>query len=375
MSEANPEISLNDVAWLTALARTLTRDEAEADDLVQDTWVAARTSPPRSGGVNRPWLATALRRFHLQSLRANRRRVRRGQAAARHEALPDTAELVERTELQRTLADCLISLEEPYRTTLMLVTFEDVSTAEIAERDGVSVSVVRYRVRKAREMMRAKLMATNGEDWSQWHAALLPFASLPFPGKAAALTAAAASHVAPKSAWFGVLAMSVKLMVILSPLVAVLAALYLVRPTPTDDLSVVERSVQSDPGATVAALPSELASQTVRVAGSGAPEIPSANSASEAPGIALEEERPAHASDPQLATLEMRIRSPHGGWSAGLMADEAPFLDGTRPRWNAAELEDERPRQITGAWGKGRAVGAHSDRRKDGVYKWVNVRP
>ncbi|MEL6906361.1 MAG: sigma factor, partial [Planctomycetota bacterium] len=70
MSDAHPEISLADVAWLTALARSLTRDEADADDLVQDTWIAARTSPPEHGRVNRPWLATVLRRFHLQSLRS-----------------------------------------------------------------------------------------------------------------------------------------------------------------------------------------------------------------------------------------------------------------------------------------------------------------
>ena len=53
MSDAHPDLSLNDVAWLTALARTLTRDGADADDLVQETWVAARTSPPPSGGPAR----------------------------------------------------------------------------------------------------------------------------------------------------------------------------------------------------------------------------------------------------------------------------------------------------------------------------------
>ncbi|QDV05816.1 hypothetical protein Poly30_13190 [Planctomycetes bacterium Poly30] len=66
MSEAHPDLSLTDVAWLNALARALTRDGA--DDLVQETWMMVRTSPPAHGGLNRSWLATVLRRFHLQSL-------------------------------------------------------------------------------------------------------------------------------------------------------------------------------------------------------------------------------------------------------------------------------------------------------------------
>ncbi|MEM8710586.1 MAG: RNA polymerase sigma factor, partial [Planctomycetota bacterium] len=224
MSEAHFNLSPKDVVWLTALARTLTRDGADADDLVQEAWMAARSSPPPRGGPNRPWLATVLRRFHLQSLRSERRRDQRSRRAAKNEALPSTAELVERAELQRTLADCLLSLEDPYRTTLMLVAFEGVTTAEIAERDGVSVGIVRHRVRRAREMMRAKLMASDGEDWSRWCAVLLPIARLPLPGEVTAVQALASSKLVTTSAWVGASAMAFKLLVTVSIVIVLLTA-------------------------------------------------------------------------------------------------------------------------------------------------------
>lgn len=193
MSETYPEIPLSDIAWLTALARTLTRDGAEADDLVQETWMAARESPPTRGAIPRPWLARVLRNFHLRSVRSKSRRAHRESAASRAEALPATAELVQRAELHESLAASLLSLDEPYRRTLMLVAFEDQKPRQIAEKDGVPVAVVRRRLRKARELLKVKLEQDHGRDWSEWRAALLPFAALPLPHEAAAPVAVAST--------------------------------------------------------------------------------------------------------------------------------------------------------------------------------------
>ncbi|MEL6908109.1 MAG: carboxypeptidase regulatory-like domain-containing protein, partial [Planctomycetota bacterium] len=318
--------------------------------------------------------ATVLRRFHLQSLRSGRRRVHRARAAARDEALPDTAELVGRAELQRTLADCLLSVDEPYRTTLMLVTFEGVHAAQIAEREGVSASVVRYRVRKAREMLRTKLMATNGEDWSQWRAALLPLASIPLPGELAAVpAAAAAAHVAPKSAWIGAIAMNVKLLVALATLVAALSALFLVRPESMDALSGLERGVRLTADDPEPPRLEGLFGGAVRVVESDAPEVDAA-ARDEAAAEDPIDEPAASEPAPDLATLEMRIRSPRGGWSAAIEADEPVFEEAGRPSWHAATLLNDVPRQITGGRGPGRVCCQSSDRHADGVYTWTNVR-
>ncbi|MEM7309034.1 MAG: sigma-70 family RNA polymerase sigma factor [Planctomycetota bacterium] len=212
MTDPNPELTLYDISWLTALARTLTRDGALADDLVQQTWLVANKSEPPTG-VSRPWLARVLRRLHLRSLRTESRRAVRERAASSDEALTGTAEFVERAELQRTLAECLLGLEEPYRTTLMHVAFEERTPRQIAASESVSVESVRRRLRKARELFRERLEREYDRDWKQWYAALLPYAELPLPGEVAAASAAKSSGLSTALITVGGLIMSNSLLV------------------------------------------------------------------------------------------------------------------------------------------------------------------
>ncbi|QDV05814.1 ECF RNA polymerase sigma factor SigL [Planctomycetes bacterium Poly30] len=378
MSEAHPDLSLTDssltdVAWLIALARTLTRDGADADDLVQETWMIACTSPPPHGGLNRPWLATVLRRFHLQSLRSERRRVHRAKSAARREAMPDTAELVERAELQRALADCLLSLEDPYRTTLMLVAFEGVTTAEIAERDGVSVGVVRYRVRKAREAMRAKLMASDGEDWSQWCAVLLPFARLSLPGEAGAAHASASPMFVAASAWIGALSMTFKLLVSLSIVVVLITAATSLDKTQLNVTPQVVRDVERVSSAVTSPLLDAIPAKGRRESAPSIREraLPEAVQAEE-PVEAVGAPAPSPRRITSLATLEIRIRSQEMGWFASLMADEPPFPGGNGPSWSTGDLETGYQMNSSAGQGAGQTYALSN---LDGVYRFLNVRP
>ena len=48
LSPIRPEDLLAHSQWARALARTLVRDAATAEDLVQETWVAALKRPPRA---------------------------------------------------------------------------------------------------------------------------------------------------------------------------------------------------------------------------------------------------------------------------------------------------------------------------------------
>lgn len=57
-----PEELLEHAAWIRRLARRLVQGEARADDLVQETWLAALRAAPR-GGPLRPWLARVARNF------------------------------------------------------------------------------------------------------------------------------------------------------------------------------------------------------------------------------------------------------------------------------------------------------------------------
>ena len=78
MSQAwTVEQLLEHAEWIRKLAHVLVRDPALAEDLAQDTWVAALRSPPKQQGPLKPWLATILRNLVRERARGVSRRRRR----------------------------------------------------------------------------------------------------------------------------------------------------------------------------------------------------------------------------------------------------------------------------------------------------------
>src|SRR5437868_11872520 len=65
------------------IARALVGPGGAAEDVVQETWVAALRSGPREPTSLRPWLARVAERFGLAELRRGRARRRRETAAVR----------------------------------------------------------------------------------------------------------------------------------------------------------------------------------------------------------------------------------------------------------------------------------------------------
>ncbi|HVS19508.1 MAG TPA: sigma factor, partial [Planctomycetota bacterium] len=60
MTPPEPDLAAH-TAYLRGVARALLGAGADADDLVQDTRVAAREHPPRRAGGLRAWLGTVAR--------------------------------------------------------------------------------------------------------------------------------------------------------------------------------------------------------------------------------------------------------------------------------------------------------------------------
>lgn len=301
MTDPNPELTLSDLSWLTALARTLTRDRALADDLVQETWLVAQRSEP-STGLNRPWLSRVLRRLYLRSLRTESRRSVRERVASGREALKSTEDLVERAELHRTLADCLVSLEEPYRTTLMLVAFEGQTPQEIADRESVSVKSVRRRLRKARELFREKLEREYGRDWKQWYAVLLPYAELPLPGEVAAGKAAVSSGALTTQKTLGGLIMSHSVLV--AATLAIVGGLSVMTLFPDDERAeiAVDSPLVPD-GNSNDVLMAELSGGTAQIDAAGLTRLP-LETTEEQPVV--EDSEPTPGSNVLSGTLVMR---------------------------------------------------------------------
>ncbi|MCZ6787073.1 MAG: sigma-70 family RNA polymerase sigma factor [Planctomycetota bacterium] len=223
-SPIRPEDLLAHSQWARALARTLVRDAATAEDLVQETWVAALEKPPRADRPLRPWLAGVLHNLARFRARGEGRRARREEnAATSRTAVPSPEELSQKLESQRLLVDHVAQLEEPFRSTLLLRYYEELSAAEIARNQGVPAGTVRWRLKRALDTLRDRLDDAHNGDRRAWCLALLPLAQ---EGTGTPAAAAAAKGLAG-STILGVIAMGTTLKLTLGAVVIAAAALVL----------------------------------------------------------------------------------------------------------------------------------------------------
>ncbi len=170
----DPTPILAHARWLRSLAANLVADPASADDLAQDTTLAALRSDPEPDRPLKGWLATVLRNLRRQRWREELRRTARESEAARDEAVPSAAELVERLQSHRRVVEAVERLDEPYRSTVLLRFFEERPPREIAERLGIPEETVRTRLKRALAILRRRLDAEKGADGRSWALALLP---------------------------------------------------------------------------------------------------------------------------------------------------------------------------------------------------------
>jgi RNA polymerase sigma-70 factor (ECF subfamily) len=176
-------------AALRRLAASLLRDEHEAEDLVQETWLRTQRSDATKSG---PWYRTVLRNLARDQMRERGRRRLREHDAARSERMPSEEQVSERLEVARQVAVEVARLDEPYRTVIHLRYFEDLSPEEIARASGVPVETVRTRLRRGLETLRQRMDQTHGGRREAWALALTPVAARIGPTTGGVLTAAGA---------------------------------------------------------------------------------------------------------------------------------------------------------------------------------------
>jgi RNA polymerase sigma factor (sigma-70 family) len=199
------EYVLAEAKWLRGLALCLARDQAEAEDLVQETWMAAMRASPEPRASLRPWLAQVLRNVRRQGLRGSSRRRARETGAAllqEGEVAACTESLLARLELQRLVSEMVRDLDEPYRTTLLLRFFEDREPTEIARALGVPAGTVRWRLSEGLRRLRARLDEAHGGNRETWRAIVLaPVAGGSAPVEARPPATAGGGFSLPKVAW------------------------------------------------------------------------------------------------------------------------------------------------------------------------------
>ena len=187
-AEPDPQIAelTAEMAWLRRLARALTHGD-EAQDLAHEAWLVAATQRPADGRPLRPWLSHVVRNLARMRVRGRVRREARERASA-SSSLVETpaaspAELVQRVELQQLVAAEVLRLVEPYRSTVLLHYFEELTCAEIARRLGLPEGTVRRRLKVALDEIRARITARERDIGGL--AALAPLAGPALPSQPA----------------------------------------------------------------------------------------------------------------------------------------------------------------------------------------------
>ena len=157
------------VGYLTRI----TGDPDQAGDLAQETFVHLFQAAQRyqERGQLSAWLYRVASNLAIsQARRANRRRFLRRwllpfsatpgiQPAA--EPGPDTA--LQRSQLQRRVADAISNLPPRYRVPLVLHELEELGYAEVAAATGLAEGTVKSRVHRGRHLLKKKLADLAGE--------------------------------------------------------------------------------------------------------------------------------------------------------------------------------------------------------------------
>ncbi|MGY6024575.1 RNA polymerase sigma factor [Streptomyces spinosirectus] len=165
--EAFAEFVLPEVEVLLRVARTLTAQPADAEDLVQESLLRAYQAIDRFDGEHpRAWLLTIMRRAEI-----NRHRRRRPQLLDNPDtdldrltedgAVASPEELVVDQGFDEVVGAALADLPEKYQQVVRLVDMAGLSYAEAAEVLDVPEGTVMSRLHRARKRIRTRLAAAG----------------------------------------------------------------------------------------------------------------------------------------------------------------------------------------------------------------------
>ncbi|MEM7306840.1 MAG: sigma-70 family RNA polymerase sigma factor [Planctomycetota bacterium] len=176
--EERRSITIQDVLehedWIRALARKMLREDSLVDDVVQDTFLAALKAPATEIKNRTAWLTRVVGNLVRARLRDAGRQgslLRSPDLEPPRAASP--AEIQEYESLRQAMVELVFSLEEPYRETVLLRTYQGLSLREIAEQTGVPRDTVRTHWRRALDRLRERSKEEELHGVPLW--TLLPF--------------------------------------------------------------------------------------------------------------------------------------------------------------------------------------------------------
>ena len=150
------------------VARSLTRNPTDAEDLVQDTLLRAYRSVHRfDGRYPRAWLLTIMRNAQMNRVRRKRPELMRDpdMTMRRVADSSDDGQGVENqvmhNEFDASIETALNALPEKFRAIVQLVDIDDLSYQEAADVLDIPVGTVMSRLHRARKRVRTDLEAAG----------------------------------------------------------------------------------------------------------------------------------------------------------------------------------------------------------------------
>ena len=151
-----------------SFARSLTHDVALAEDVAQEAMVQALTRRPVDHPRLGAWLSTVVRNRLYQEFRSQRRRSRREQVAGTEGDGGPSMSVAERNDLVRAVRSSVMELDEPYRSTVVMRYFHDMTPTDIASSLDIPVKTVKTRLSRGHVRLREKLDRRLGNNRSAW---------------------------------------------------------------------------------------------------------------------------------------------------------------------------------------------------------------
>ncbi len=156
-----------DVPVLFRVALTLTRQQADAEDLVQDTLVRAyRAVDGFDGNHPRAWLLTILRNTHRNRLRLrlpalSRDHEQESERFERRDAARSAEDIVIDAQFEAVVTDALTALPTIQRVVVQLVDVDGLTYTEAALALDIPRGTVMSRLHRARSRIRTRLLAAG----------------------------------------------------------------------------------------------------------------------------------------------------------------------------------------------------------------------
>lgn len=150
---------------VVAIARRMLRDDAEAEDVAQETflrlWRSGASLEIGTLGV-RPWLRRVVMNLCIDRMRG-RSRISVVDEVPEVPQAPSQLTGIERAETQRRVDEALKKLPERQRQALVLFHFEGMSQVEVGQAMGVTDEAVESLLARARRQLKSALQ-------SEWRA-------------------------------------------------------------------------------------------------------------------------------------------------------------------------------------------------------------